>query len=184
MSDSISLLHVQFTPARLTPDSKLEDFDCGDSDLNDFFKNDALPHQEQNLAQTTCIGYNDAIIGYYTLTTDTLVLESNEKRKLFGSSKSYKYYPAIKLARMALIQKFQRKGLGKAIIGIIRGMVWSVNERGIGCRFITVDAYPQSIEFYKKCGFEYQLKEQEGLSKKDLVRKNIHTVSMRLDLFK
>ena len=38
---------------------QLKTFDCGDDDLNEFFREDALPHKEELLAETYALRLND-----------------------------------------------------------------------------------------------------------------------------
>ena len=65
----------------LNDNHDLSDFDCGDDDLNDFLKNDALVQQNANLNVTKLVMYNQKIVGFVTLLTDTIPLRNirNEK---------------------------------------------------------------------------------------------------------
>ena len=58
----------------LTEKHDLSYFDCGDEDLNDFLKKDALTQQKEKLNVTKLIMYNGKIIGFASLLTDTLKL--------------------------------------------------------------------------------------------------------------
>jgi GNAT superfamily N-acetyltransferase len=131
----------------------LTDFDCGDADLNDFIKNDALGYHEKGLANTTCVFFDTRLIG-----------PGNKPRKI----------PAIKVARMAFAKDMQRLGLGKLVMEIIKGFAIDINQKGLGVRFITVDAYPDKVDFYKSRGVVLNAV-KSGTSP---------TVSMRCDLFK
>jgi hypothetical protein len=68
----------------------------------------------------------------------------------------------------------QRLGLGKLVMEIIKGFAIDINQKGLGVRFITVDAYPDKVDFYKSRGFVLNAV-KSGKSP---------TVSMRRDLFK
>ncbi|MBI5158979.1 hypothetical protein HY992_02555 [Candidatus Micrarchaeota archaeon] len=48
------------------------DFDCGDKDINDFLKNDALTHQEEMIANTILFLHHDKILGFCSLTADAI----------------------------------------------------------------------------------------------------------------
>jgi GNAT superfamily N-acetyltransferase len=49
---------------------------------------------------------------------------------------------------------FQRRGIGGELLKYTVGLAIRLNEElGIGCRFITVDAYPDSVPWYEKNGF-------------------------------
>lgn len=183
MINNKSIHHSEIKPYHLSSEIDLSEFDCGNPDLNDFLISDALPYQDQKIAQTTCIFYEKVLIGYYTLTCDALSLERRIRKKLFQYKKRIHNYPAVKIARMAFQKEYQHRKLGTTIIEVIVGLVWNLNNRGIASRFVTVDAYPNAVEFYKKCGFEYNLKEQEPLTVEELINQK-RTVSMRLDILK
>lgn len=156
--------------ATLTTQINLKNFDCGDSDLNDFIKNDAIKYQLKYLANTTCVFFDSKLVGFYSLAADALNLESQDKESI---GKNLRTYPAIKLARMALDKTHQGGGLGTLIVEIIKGFAVDLNQKGIAIRFITVDAYPQKEGFYTKSGFIANHKAKKS-----------HTVSMRYDIFK
>ena len=169
--------HSRLKPISLSSDINLSDFDCGDADLNDFIKNNALDYQRQDIAQTTCVLYGDKVIAFYTLACDSLSLLKNEKRKEIPYPKRiYDNFPAVKICRMACVKDYQKKGVGSLLVNIILGMVWDLNKEGIGCRFITVDAYPERVTFYQKNGFKFNLAEN--------ITDNKRTMSMRLNIFK
>ena len=78
-----------------------------------------------------------------------------------------------------LPNEVKRKGYGSFMLEMARAFAFGMNELGIACRFITVDAdieyEPDTPQFYKKNGFI------ENLSNK---QKNArHTISMRKDIF-
>lgn len=77
---------------------------------------------------------------------------------------------------MAISIKYHEKGIGREIVKYVEGCALSLNEKShIGCRFITVDAYPQSIGFYQKLGFVF--------NKSKVYREKEHP-SMRLDVYR
>ena len=68
-----------------------------------------------------------------------------------------------------------RKGYGSFMLEMARAFAFEMNELGIACRLITVDAdidyEPNTPEFYKKNGFVENLKYKK--------KKEVHTISMR-----
>ena len=155
MSDSFRFQIHHVEPRILSKAISTKGFDCGDTDLNEFLQDDTLHYQSQNLAQTTCIFYDGSLIGYYSLACDSLTLAKSEARRAVSHKKRFiKSYPTIKLARMAFSKEHHSKGLGRLIIEIVKGMAISLkDEKGLACKYITVDAYPARIGFYEKCGF-------------------------------
>lgn len=97
----------------------LSDFDCGDEDLNDFLKNDALPQQNEKLNVTKLVMCDGKIIGFVSLLTDTLILKNirdddikiDIKNKLKVSSKN-RPLPAVKIGRLAIDKKYAQSGIG------------------------------------------------------------------------
>lgn len=164
--------HLTFSP--LSSSIDLSSFDCGDKDLNEFLIDDALKYQQQNLAQTTCIFHKTELVGYFALTCDALVLSKTEKKSSLPRSKRIlKNYPAIKIARMGFNTTIHKKGLGRLVIGIVKGLAVNLNDSGVAVKFVTVDAYKNAIGFYQKCGF---VENQEA-------SKSQHTVSMRCNIY-
>ena len=158
--------------AFLSTSIDLKSFDCGDEDLNDFIKTDALGYHQKGFAKTTCVFFDKKLIGFYSLAADALTLETKEKKGKLEDN--LKKYPAIKLARMAFIKEMQRQGLGGLVVEIIKGFAIDLNQKGLGVRFVTVDAYPAKVDFYKHCGFVAN----DGRSKTS------PTISMRCDIYK
>ncbi|NYZ75538.1 GNAT family N-acetyltransferase [Candidatus Micrarchaeota archaeon] len=148
----------------------LSSFDCGDSDLNEFLKKDAFGHEEKNIVKTyVCLNQNNAV-GFFSVCNDAIKLSKQERQSEFGEPKAYSDYPAIKIARLAVSKNCQRKGVGKFMVQVVVGKAIELSK-SVGCRFVTVDAYPQQAEFYEKMGFIRNIEDRAG-----------DNVSMRLDL--
>ena len=134
----------------------IKPFDCGDSDLNGFLLDDSKYYHQQFLAHTYVIENESLTIGYFSLLTDKISKSDLDKslwrklRKDIPHEKHYDSYPAIK-RRL------------------------SANEEYAACRFLTVDAYKESVDYYLKNRFLPLLKEPP---------KNSHTVPMYFDLKK
>ena len=149
---------------RLEEDTQLSSFDCGDIDLNDFLNNDSKNYLKSMLAVTYLIKVENEIAAYFCLSYDgltrTTILTAEEKvlwnkvgRKI-PNSKRRKTYPAVKIGRLAVNQKFSGLGLGTQILLSIREMYLSESHHA-GCRFVTVDAYSSALPFYERNDFRY-----------------------------
>ena len=163
----------------LTEDHDLSEFDCGDDDLNDFLKNDALKQQKAKLNVTKLILYEGKIIGYVSLLTDTLVLKNiqdekiqlNIKNQLEIKSKN-KNISAVKIGRLALDKKYSGEGLGSHILRNILTNLKIISEKEIGFRFIIVEGYAKAFNFYVvKNGFEYLKKDYKNIKNIDFISK-------------
>ena len=87
----------------------------------------------------------------------------------------------MKIARMAFDKNYQKRKIGTLFLETIKGHAWLLNKQGIGCRFITVDAYSDKVNFYLKNGFEYNVETDANESKEKIERR---TISLRLNIFK
>jgi GNAT superfamily N-acetyltransferase len=125
-------------------------FESNSSELNEFLKEDALKNQIELISKTYLCYYSDQLIGYITFATDILKAEEVQKEERIEDI-LYKEYPAIKIARLAVDKKYERKGVGTFLLKFAVGKAYDISER-VGCRFITVDSKKESIGFYKKSG--------------------------------
>ena len=72
----------------------------------------------------------------------------------------FKSYPALKICRLATDRKYRGKGVGAMLVNLI--VASYKNDSKAGCRFITVDAYADALDFYFKQGFAPLSKSDEG----------------------
>ena len=161
---------------------RLGDFDCGSDDYNSFLINDAKYYIKENICQVKLLinRQNGDIIGYMALSTDSFLLDSEEKAKE-NLVIPFNSIPAIKIGKLAVESNYRKSPLpyGSFMLWLGMGFLEKINESGVGCRFITVDAdiieRSDTPDFYLKNGFE--LNERENKKNKT------KSVSMRLDAF-
>ena len=146
---------------------QLKTFDCGDDDLNEFFREDALPHKEELLAETYALrlidseatGSNDSLsdpVAFVTFNNDNIELTQRKRKKLLPAKKArYRYLPAVKIGRLGVRKEYQRKDIGTHLLNMVKRLFLTNNRTG--CRFITVDAYnkPRVLKFYLKNDFSF-----------------------------
>ena len=150
-------------------------FSCGDDDLDDFLRSDAIRLQEQNVVRTFSAAYDGNLVGYIALLVDAVELKFSERKKLALHFRDHPIVPALKIARLGVSQGFRarHRGVGEALMYYAYSSALDLADR-VGCRLLTLDAYPESIAFYERLGFvRNQAKAYEGKA---------HP-SMRLDLF-
>jgi GNAT superfamily N-acetyltransferase len=161
---------------------KCNPFDCGHSDLNDFFINDSINYSKELLGKSYCfILDNDpqTIICAFTISNDSIkidLLPNSRKKKVIKDiprQKQFKSYPAVLIGRLGVNKKFKGKGIGNELMDFIKA--WFVDpENKTGCRFIVVDAYNEiaPLRYYTNNGFipiystEEQEKENTGIHAK------------------
>jgi len=158
------------TVAVLRKGINLDRFNCGDDDLNSFLKSDAFIYEEKKIAKTYIVLYQNEPIGFFSICADAIRLSREERFDEFGVEKPHADYPAIKIARLAVSKSHSDKGVGTYMVKQAVGKTIGLSEQ-VGCRFVTVDAYPAAIRFYEGCGFVRNLAEKSGTN-----------ASMRLDL--
>lgn len=146
---------------RMTTSHTILPFDCGDNDLNDFLIHNAKEYQASLLAVTYLIESAGKTVLYFCLSNDKITSIEASKgfwrkiKSLFPYGKHRKDYPAVKIGRFAVDNKFQHTDAkwGTMVLDYIKH--WMITNNKTGCRFITVDAYRAAVPFYEKNGFKF-----------------------------
>jgi len=148
-----------FVVNRMTIDYNLKPFDCGDSDINDFLLNDAHLYLKEHLSVTYIIENDIDTIAYFSVQNDKIALNDfatgnqfNNARKQIPRKKMHKSYPAVKIGRLGVSQKYSGQGYASMLIDYIK--ILFVTDNRTGCRFMLVDSYLERIGMYEKCGFK------------------------------
>ena len=143
----------------------LSRIDCGDSDLNDYFRNDAVLFREELLTQTYVFHDNedDEIYAVIDFCNDALPRErmtGGQRRKISHKKRGFDTFPAVKITRLGVCREFQGKKIGSVLLEAVKHFFLADNRTG--CRFITVDAYRSAVGFYERNDFARMLtKESE-----------------------
>lgn len=158
-----------------------------DSDIEEYneFLEVANKFYKLNISKTFLLIHRETkeLLAYMTLSADSIKLTNEEKGTHDISKVPYASLPALKVGKLAVNKeisaKAKRKGYGSFMLEMARAFAFDMNELGIACRFITVDAdieyNSHTPDFYFKNGFV------ENLSNKK--RNAKHTISMRKDIF-
>ncbi len=146
MAESIDFSELDIV--KLSAGFDLSIFDCDDSDLNSFLKEDALLYQNGLLAITYLCLYKNQVVGYFSLSSDSIRLDLEEKETMPEPKRRLGEYPAVKIGRLAVHKDFIKRGIGTFLVKAAMGKVVVSIMKEIGCRFVTVDAYEQAIDFY------------------------------------
>ncbi len=163
-------ISVEFNIRKLAAGDEVNDFDCGDEDLNEFIVKDA-PLYAKSLLATTYVLQNrntGKIIAYFSVANDRISINdfpSNTdfnrfRRHRFVNEKRLRSYPAVKICRLGIDKSAQGHQIGTFLIDFIG--TYFVTENKSGCRFLTVDAYAEAIPFYMKNDFAFLSKEDEN----------------------
>ncbi|HDL01070.1 MAG TPA: GNAT family N-acetyltransferase [candidate division Zixibacteria bacterium] len=161
-------MSYQFTLQRLESGDTRPSFDCGDSDLNEFFAVDSKIAGNELMSVTYIAEIDRKAAAYFSLSNDAIKRELVPKsvlRRIFKKipqPKRYKSMPAVKIGRLATCVEMQCKNIGTDILDYLK--VWFTDGNKTGCRFIVVDAYNTSraIKFYTDNGFDFLMLEDES----------------------
>ena len=137
-------------------------FDCGDDDLNEYFKKDAVIHKNELLSKTYIFKEatveNNFPVALVDLCNDSVRREKFKKSpelKAFYKEKHYPSYPAVKITRLGVHKYFQHNNIGSFVTNMIKQLFLTDNRTG--CRFLTVDAYNRNSipAFYMRNDFQF-----------------------------
>lgn len=133
----------------------LNQFTCGDDELDTFLREEAKPYAECGITATTVVFRNGDVvpIGFFSLSTDCLPLSPMEEFELgIPFPLAVSFFPAVKITKLAVRQDEQSGGIGKDLIKFIQGMVFTDH---VSVRLLTVNAVnrPRTIAFYDRAGF-------------------------------
>ena len=142
---------------RLSQEHTILPFDCGDSDLNDYLFTLSKPNYKHLVSVTYLFERSNKTIAFFTVSNDKISYEEIESKTMWKNfmphNKRLKNYPAVKIGRLGVHNEVQRQGIGKSILDYIKQLFITNNRTG--CKFITVDAYKSSLDFYEKNSFKY-----------------------------
>lgn len=132
-----------------------KEFDCGKDLLNNYIKNQAGQDIKRKLSGCFVL-LNDttnAILGYYTLSNNSIPLSSFPDEIQKKLPKSYTSIPTTLLGRLAIDLKSQGKGIGKIMLIDALKRSYEISKE-IGSFAIVVDPIDEDAEkFYKKYDF-------------------------------
>lgn len=151
---AIDLVRLEIEAISEAAAADIAAFSCGDRDLDDFLRDDALRLDRARAARTWLARYDGALVGYITLLCDAIILETRERKGLALRHEDHPVIPALKVARLGVSESFRasHRGVGEALMqfAFATGLTLSAQ---VGCRLLTLDAYAQSLAFYERLGF-------------------------------
>lgn len=161
-------------------------FECGVPEYNEFLSQ-ANAYSNLNISKTHLLfdKVSKELIGYIALANDTLRLSSREKIADGLKEVPFLSIPALKVGKLAVNKHLENwetySGMGSFLLEMAKALALSMNENGIACRFLTVDAdieYDKgNTIFYEKNGFKINKSEVYEQQKK-----KYNTISMRMDI--
>lgn len=140
-------------------------FSCGNADLDDFFRNDALKYKKELLGKTYCFvskADENEIVAMFTLSNDSIRVDiipnsrGKKVNKQIPYEKRMRRYPGVLIGRLGVNVKYRHLGIGTQILNFIKS--WFIDDQNkTGCRFLVVDAYNDEalLGFYAHNGFDF-----------------------------
>lgn len=168
-----------------------EVFDCGNSELNNFFYSDAKDFANQLLGKTyvfTLDANPKEVVCAFTVANSSIEIKNIPKatgrriKTKMPRPKHMGQYPAVLVGRIGVNKSFKGQGIGTQLMNFIKGWFIDPNNK-TGCRFIVVDAYDneEAVNYYQKNGFNFFYKTKEEEEKAE--GRKINTRYMYYDLF-
>jgi len=133
----------------------LDQFTCGDDELDEFLRTEAKPYALSGITSTTVVFHNgDTVpIGFFSLSADSIKLSSMEELELgMAFQLPVPFFPAVKITKLAVRSGEQSKGIGEQMIRLIQGIVFTFP---ISARLLTVNAVnrERTLAFYERANF-------------------------------
>ena len=137
--------------ALFTGEQDLNQFDCGNEELNAWLQRHAFASHKADLARTYLAVHGETVAGYVSLTTGSVRPDDAPKRLARGMPR----YPigTILIARLAVDISYQGRHLGSRLLaeGLRRAVAAS---DAAAARLVVVDAInDDAVGFYRRWGF-------------------------------
>lgn len=135
----------------LRPEDDRSAFCSGDEALDRFLHRFAGQNQfRHHLGVTYVAMEGPRLAGFATVAPRHLEVDQLPER---ARNKLPKYpVPVLGLARLAVDQSAQQKGIGVALLRHVLGLALRMSDE-FGCAGVVVDAKPAAVGFYEKFGF-------------------------------
>lgn len=126
------------TPQKL---ASCEPFCCDNQDLDEFFANDSVIYSKRLLGKTYLLCLRDnpnIVVAAFTLSNDSIRITNklnDESKKSFLDftdlqGKRLRRFPAVLIGRLATNKKFAGKGIGTAVMDLIKNWFRYNNKTG------------------------------------------------------
>ena len=138
-------------PEPLTADHALGGFSCGVASLDDWLRRRALQNQASGATRTfvACDGGAGRVVAYYALAASAVAADATPGRFRRNMPDPV---PVVVLARLAIAQSHQSRGLGRSLFQDAAHRVIQAAD-GIGIRGLLVHAISEEAKaFYLRLG--------------------------------
>ena len=144
MNDDIHIESLQRAHA-------VDQFECGQPDLDRFLVRFAFQAQQANASRTYVALNNETVIGYYTLVVGHVLHEQAPERLSKGLARHP--IPLVVLERLAVHRDWQGRGIGAGLLRAAMERTLQIAEIA-GVRALAVNAKDDAaVSFYARYGF-------------------------------
>jgi GNAT superfamily N-acetyltransferase len=130
----------------LNPALKIEDFDSGNFEVNDFLKNKAHMKQMQKKTAVYTIHLDHYVIAYSALFCTHFCLLLSDQVVPFR-------VPGLFIGQLGVDRKYQGKDLGKLLIEHAVALANEMSQK-VGCRIVFLEAVDEKWPYYAKLNFK------------------------------
>ncbi len=136
----------------LRADHPRNEFDCGDVDLDRYFKTQVTQDIRRHVAHCfVAVNGLGQVVGYYTLAASSVLL-ADLPQALAKKLPQYPTVPVARMGRLAVTQSAQHLGLGSALLA---DALTRVFQAEVAAYAMVVDAkHEDAVQFYEKYGFK------------------------------
>ena len=136
----------------LRADHPRNEFDCGDVDLDRYFKTQVTQDIRRHVAHCfVAVNSLGHVAGYYTLAASSVLL-ADLPQVLAKKLPRYPTVPVARMGRLAVTQSAQQIGLGSALLA---DALTRVFQADVAAYAMVVDAkHQEAAQFYEKHGFK------------------------------
>jgi GNAT superfamily N-acetyltransferase len=139
----------------IAPPGRRPGFNCGNDSLDRFIATDEVDEfEEAGLGRTYLVLHEGVLIGFYTLSNASLRVEYVRGERPFSRPVEERVdaFPAVMIGRLAVAREWQGRGVGRHMIDLIVPEALLQGRRS-GVRLLILEALPDSVAFYERCGF-------------------------------
>lgn len=138
--------------------NKMNNFDCGNSEINYFFQEGAIKDSSSNIMRTKVLysSKDEKIIGFFSLNTAQVKVAEEDLRQMLTSLNDKKRYsfPTVQLSFFAIDKNYHRQKYGTLLLLEVFRYIISISGN-IGCVGLSLSSTYDSIQFYEGNGFSY-----------------------------
>jgi GNAT superfamily N-acetyltransferase len=137
-------------PLRSTHD--FSGFVSGEMSLDSWLQRHARHAEAAGSARTFVTSHGERVVGFYSLAIGQVPPDDATERLLRGQPAG-RPVPVIVLARLAVDQEHQKRGLGRSLLQDALLRCDQVSD-SVGVRALLAHALPEAADFYDHFGFE------------------------------